>query len=145
MIFRMANCSVSRRELKKTKNIHSNKYKKHDYSSSNSSISDSDSYLSIEIGREERRQNNELKYTNKLYYVVKNVIKNKDQHKDAIEYKPKFDSKFSLSSKNKEPLPVVTVSLLECKKYREAIISGLTCLWYIWDTNSMIKRWHTKH
>ena len=60
-----------------------------------------------------------------------NKIKNKDQRNDAIEYGPKFDSKFSLSIRTKEPLPVVTVILRRGKK------KGGT-------TESMINRWHTK-
>ena len=32
---------------------------------------------------------------NKLDHVVTNNIKNKDQCNEAIEYEPKFDSKFS--------------------------------------------------
>ena len=42
MLFSMSKLFGSRREFKKIKNICVKKYKKHDYSSSNSSISDSD-------------------------------------------------------------------------------------------------------
>ena len=45
-----------------------------------------------------------------------NTKKNNNQHNNAIEYEPKFDNAFSLSSGNKEPLPVVTVILRGGKK-----------------------------
>ena len=80
----------------------------------------------------------------KLYHVVTNNINNKDQCNDAIEYEPKFDNKFSLSSGNKDLLLVVTVSLQGGKKHRTTIISSLTCLWYIRDNNIMIKFRHNK-
>ena len=73
-----------------------------------------------------------------------NININKNQHNDAIEYDPKFDNKFSLSRKNKDPISVVTVSLIGGKKQSVAIITGLTCLWYSRATNIMIKRQHTK-
>ena len=34
---------------------------------------------------------------------MKNNIKNKYQQNDVIEYEPKFDSKFILSGKTKDP------------------------------------------
>ena len=71
---------------------------------------------------------------------MENNIKNKYQHNDAIEYDPKFDNKFSLSRKNKDPISVVTVSLIGGKKQSVAIITGLTCLWYSRATNSITKR-----
>ena len=43
--------------------------------------------------------------------VTDNIRTNKDQRNDAIENDPKFDSSFNLSRGNKEPLPVVIVSL----------------------------------
>ena len=41
---------------------------------------------------------------NKLDHVVTNNIKNKVKFNEAIEYEPKFDSKFSLSIGTKYPL-----------------------------------------
>ena len=75
--------------------------------------------------------------------VTSNVINN-NQCDDAMEYDPKFDYTFSLSSGTKEPLPVVTVSLGVGKKHRATIISGLKCLWDNRATNIMIKIQHTK-
>ena len=41
---------------------------------------------------------------NKLDQVVKdNTNKNKNKNNDAIEYDPGFDSRFSLSSRTKDP------------------------------------------
>ena len=77
-----------------------------------------------------------------LNHIVTNSTKNK--HVDAIEYKPKFDSKFSLSSGTKYPSPVVNITLRGDKKKRETIIAGLTYLWDSRYTGSMIKRRHTK-
>ena len=65
---------------------------------------------------------------NKLYHVVTNKIKNKDQQNDIIVYQPGFDSKFILSRSTKDPLPVVTVSIQLGKKRRATIISSLKCL-----------------
>ena len=45
----------------------------------------------------------------KLDHIVTNKIQNKDQRNDAIEYDPKFERQFILSSGTKDPLPVVTV------------------------------------
>ena len=64
----------------------------------------------------------------KLYDIVTNNINNKDQCNDVIEYDPKCDNTFSLSSGTKDPLPVVTVSLQGGKKNIAATIYGLTCL-----------------
>ena len=76
--------------------------------------------------------------------VVTNDINNKDQCNNAIEYEPKFDSKFSLSSRNKDPLPVVNVSLRVGNKYKATIMHGLACLCDIAATNRIIKRLHIK-
>ena len=46
MLFIMVKCLCSRHGLKKIKKIRNKAYKKHDYSSSNRSISDSDFFLS---------------------------------------------------------------------------------------------------
>ena len=75
----------------------------------------------------------------KLDREVTNNIKNKDQCNDSIEYEPKFDNKFSLSSGTKDPLPVVTFSLRGGKKHRANIIAGLTSLWDSRVTDIMIK------
>ena len=54
---------------------------------------------------------------NRLFHVVTNNVKNKNQCNDAIEYDPSFDSKFSLSSEPPmDPLPLVTVGLRGGKK-----------------------------
>ena len=76
--------------------------------------------------------------------MTDNINKNKNEHNDPIEYEPRFDSKFILSSGTKDPLPVVTVSLRRGKKQRAKIIAGLTCLWDSRATDVMIKRRHTK-
>ena len=82
---------------------------------------------------------------NKLDHVVTNNIKNINQYDDAIEYDPKLDGKFSLSSgTNRDLLTVVTVSLRGGKKHRETIIYGLTCIWDSVYTKIMIKRQHNK-
>ena len=70
--------------------------------------------------------------------MIDNIKKNKIQRDDSIEREEKFDNKFSLSSRTKYPLLVVTVSLRGGKKEKATMISGLTCLWYSGDTNSMI-------
>ena len=75
---------------------------------------------------------------NKLDHVVTNAINNKNQCDNAIEYDLKFDNTFSLSSGNKEPLLLLTVSLQGGKKHRETIIYSLICLWDIGSTSSMI-------
>ena len=80
----------------------------------------------------------------KLYHEVINNINNKDQCNDAIEYEPKFDNKFSLSSGTKDLLLVVTVSIQGGKKHRTTIIFSLTGLWYIRANNSMFKIRHNK-
>ena len=67
-------------------------------------------------------------------------------HNNAdIEYDPKFDNKFSLSRGNKEPLPVVTISLRGGKKERADMVSGLTLLQDSLATNSTIQIKHTKN
>ena len=58
--------------------------------------------------------------------MTDNIKKNKDQHNDAIENEPKFDSNLNLSSGTKYPLPVVTVSLRGGKKHISMIVAGLT-------------------
>ena len=78
-------------------------------------------------------------------HVVTNDIKtNEDQHNNAIKNDPKFDNDFSLSSRTKEPLPVVTVSLRGGNEHRLTTVSGTTYLWYSGATDSMIKIRHTK-
>ena len=57
--------------------------------------------------------------------MADNINITKNEHNDAIENEQKFDNKFSLSSGNKEPVPVVTVSLREGKKLRTAMVAGL--------------------
>ena len=78
---------------------------------------------------------------NKLDQVVKdNTNKNKNKNNDAIEYDPGFDSRFSLSSRTKDPISVVPIRLRGDKKQRATIIYGLTVLWDSGANNSMIKR-----
>ena len=52
---------------------------------------------------------------NTLDHVVTNNISNKNQYNEDIEYDPKFDNKFSLSSRIKDLFPVVTVSFIQGK------------------------------
>ena len=81
---------------------------------------------------------------NKSDHTVNNNINNKYQCNYAIEYELKFDNTFSLSSDNKDPLPLVSVSLRGVKIQRVTIIAGLICLWNIVANDSMIRRRHTK-
>ena len=74
-----------------------------------------------------------------------NINKNENQHNDANEHELKFDNKFSVSRRTKDPLLVVTVSLRGGRKQRVNIISVLTCLWDSEATYNMIKKKHTKH
>ena len=84
---------------------------------------------------------------NRFYYVVTdNKNKSKDQHNDAIYNEPTFDTdNFNLSSWNKDPLPVVTISLRGGNKYRATTVAILTCLRDSGATNTMIKIIHTKY
>ena len=80
----------------------------------------------------------------KLDTALNNGINNKDQCNDAIEYEPKFDNKFSLSSGTKDTLSVVTTILRGVNKHGATIIYGLTCLWDSRATERIIKKLHTK-
>ena len=84
---------------------------------------------------------------NRLNHVVTYNLKNyKDQINEAINREPTFDaSSFNLSSGTRDPLPVVTVSLLGVNKHRAITVAGITCLWDSGATDSMIKIRHTKH
>ena len=78
-----------------------------------------------------------------LYYVMNNNLKNKYQCNDAIEYDPKFDDKFSLSSVTPmDTFTLVTVRLIGGKKNRAKIISGLICLWGSGDIYRLINMKH---
>ena len=79
--------------------------------------------------------------------VVTNNLNNyKYQSNEAINSEPTCDNNsFNLSSGTRYPLPLVTVSLLGGNKYRETIVSGITCLWDNRATDSMIKRRHTNN
>ena len=78
--------------------------------------------------------------------MTENLNKYKDQSNKAIDNESTFDnSSFILSSGTSDLLPVVTVYLRGEKKNREAVVSGLTCLWDSEATDSMIKRRHNKH
>ena len=138
MLFSMSKHSGSRRGLKKINKIKAKSSRKSSYSISYRSRSDSYSYLSSDSELYEIRKPNELNYINKLYHIVTNNLKKKDQHYVSIEYEPHFDSKFSLSSGTKDPPLVVTVRLLGGNKQRATIISGLTCLWDSEDIDIMI-------
>ena len=80
----MAKRSVSRRELKKIKKIRAKASRKYGSSSSDRSISDSDSSLSSDSERDKIRHPSERKETDKLDHIVTNNINNKDQYNDAI-------------------------------------------------------------
>ena len=73
-----------------------------------------------------------------------NNIKKKHQFNYSILYDTKFVDKFYLFSESKDPLSLVTVSLLGGKKDRSTVIYGLPCLWDSRATVSMIKSQHTK-
>ena len=78
--------------------------------------------------------------------MTDNLNNYNDQSNETINSEPTFDhSSFNLSSGTSESLPVVTVSLQGGKINRETIVAGLTCLWDIRATESMIKRRHTNH
>ena len=82
-------------ETNKTNNINAKPPKKLIYYSINISISDYDFDYSLsgDSEWEEPWQPNEHKDINKLDQVVNdNIKKNKNQHNDAIEYDPRFDS-----------------------------------------------------
>ena len=72
--------------------------------------------------------------------MTNNTKKNSNKHNNTIEYEPRFDNKFNLSSGTKDPLPVVTVSLIGGKKQRTTIIYGLPGLQDSGSANIMIKR-----
>ena len=56
-----------------------------------------------------------------------NINKNKDKSNDTIDNDPRFDNKFfNLSRGTKDPLPVVIVGLLVCKKHIATTVAGLT-------------------
>ena len=75
-----------------------------------------------------------------MYHIVSNNRNlNKNQHNYAIEYEAKFDNKFSLSSKTKDPLLEVTISFRGGKYQKTTIISSQTCLWDTGATKRMIK------
>ena len=84
---------------------------------------------------------------NKLDRVVTNNINtNKYQLYDAIYDKPTFDTSiFNSSSRTREPLPLLTVTLREYKKHRATTVAGITCLRDSGATNSIIKIKHTKY
>ena len=83
---------------------------------------------------------------NKLDQIVNNNTKtNKDQLNDAIYNETTFDtSRFNSSSRTRDPLPVVNITLWGGKKHRSAIVSGLTWLWDSGATDSIIKRKRNK-
>ena len=76
--------------------------------------------------------------------LTDNIKTNKNQHKDTIENETKFDNTFILYSGDKDPLPVVTISLQGGRKRIETAVTGITCLWDSRATGIRIKRKHTK-
>ena len=70
--------------------------------------------------------------------MTDNIKTNKNQHNDAIENEPNFDHTFNLSSRTKDPLPVVTGSLIVGKKKRAMTVAGRICVWDSGATASMI-------
>ena len=80
-------------------------------------------------------------------HVVTNKLKTtKDQLNQAINSDTTFDTNsFNLSSGTRNPLAVVTVSLLGGNKHIANTVYVLTCLWDSGATNRTIKRKHTKH
>ena len=99
--------------------------KKYDSYSVSIFISDYYYYLSSDSDWYERQYSG-CKYTNRLYHVVTNNLKNKDQCNASIDYEPKCYNEFSLPS---DPtiytLPLVTVILRGGMKNRATIIYGL--------------------
>ena len=78
--------------------------------------------------------------------MTKNIKDYNNQNNEAIDNDTTLDnSSFSLSSGTSDPLPVVTVYLRGGNKPRLTVVAGLTCLWDSGDTDSTIKRRHTKH
>ena len=73
-----------------------------------------------------------------------NNTNNKYHHTANIKYEPKFGTEGSLSSEAKDPLPVLTVSILGVQKQRVTIIYGLICLCESRANDITIKRQHNK-
>ena len=74
------------------------------------------------------------------HVVTNNIETNKDQPNDPIDYEAMFGNSFNLSSGNKYPLPVDSVSLQGVKKHRAMNVADVTCLWDNRATNITIKR-----
>ena len=62
-----------------------------------------------------------------------------------LKNEPTLDNRFNLSTRTKDPLPVINVSLLGDKKHIAITVAVLTCLWDSGATNSRIKRRHNKY
>ena len=78
--------------------------------------------------------------------MTDNINTNKCQLNDTIYNDTAFDNNsFNLYIWNKDPLPVLTVTLQGSKKHRAMTVDGITCLCYSGATNSMIKIKHTKY
>ena len=93
MLYIMVKRTRSRKELKKIKNIRSKVDNKYDYSNRSRFSSNTESYL-LRDNEWYIRQPDERNETKKLYQIVANNIKNKDQRNNSIDYEPKFDNKF---------------------------------------------------
>ena len=78
--------------------------------------------------------------------MTDNINTNKCQLNDTIYNDTAFDNNsFNLSICNRDPLPVVTVTLLVSKKHRATTVGGITCVWDSGATDNMIKIKHTKY
>ena len=93
MLYIMVKRTRSRKELKKIKNIRSKVDNKYDYSNRSRFSSNTESYL-LRDNEWDIRQPDERNETKKLYQIVANNIKNKDQRNNSIDYEPNFDNKF---------------------------------------------------
>ena len=129
ILYNIAKKAGSLRETKNTKEIKAKAPKKgrNDSNDSYSDESYSDYSLSSDSDWDEERQPARNREKNRLKHIVNNNIKkDKDQHNEAIENEPKFDSSFNLSSGTKDPLPVVTVSLRGDKKHIATTVASIT-------------------
>ena len=136
MIYSITKKSGSCRETKNIKKIRANASKKCSYSSNNYSSSglNPDTSLSSDNDCDEDRQPPESKEINELDHVVtNNRNKNNNKRNDAIGNELNFDNNLSVSSRTKDPLPVVTVRLRGGKKQRAMMVSGLK---YLWDSGT---------
>ena len=149
MLYIISKKSVSRPELNNIKNIRAKSSKKRRDDSSNSSSDKWESYSSLSSDEDwdKHRQPLGHKEINGLdHVVIDNINTNKCQLNDTIYNDTAFDNNsFNLSICNRDPLPVVTVTLLVSKKHRATTVDGITCVWDSGATDNMIKIKHTKY